>query len=132
MATAPVKAVPTTVTPRKPIGAECAGCPRMIAIPGGSLRMGAEGGEQGRPEGAVHQVRIARGFALAVHEVTIKQYKVFVAATGHVSGTDCRSWDAETKAVQNRPGADWRALASGTVPRDEDPVSCVSWLDAKA
>jgi formylglycine-generating enzyme required for sulfatase activity len=123
---------PAQAGPVRVIGAECAGCPQMVVIPAGAFRMGAEGGEEGRPEGPVHDVRIARAFALAAHEVTQAQYAAFIKATGHVSGTNCRSWDPVAKTVQDRPGADWKAPAPGVVPRAEDPVGCVSWRDAKA
>ena len=114
------------------IGSECEGCPQMMKIPAGSFLMGADGGEEGRPEGPVHGVRIERSFALAAHEVTVAQYGAFIAATGHVSGTNCRSWDRQAKTVQNRDGADWRAPAPGVTPRGDHPVGCVSWRDAKA
>jgi len=114
------------------IGPECAGCPQMVAIPAGQFVMGAQGGEEGRPEGPMHKVRIERAFALAAHEVTVAQYGAFVAATGHISGTDCRSWDPVAGTVQNRVGADWRMPAPGVVAQPDHPVSCVSWRDAKA
>ncbi|WP_439534214.1 formylglycine-generating enzyme family protein [Polymorphobacter sp.] len=114
------------------LGAECAGCPQMMVIPAGSFLMGAEGGEEGRPEGPVHPVTIKRRFALAIHEVTQAQYGAFITATGHVSGNDCRSWDPQAKTVQDRPGADWRKPGVGGATQGDHPVSCVSWLDAKA
>jgi formylglycine-generating enzyme required for sulfatase activity len=114
------------------IGAECEGCPKMMILPTGRFLMGAEGGEEGRPEGPIRKIEIARPFALAVHEVTSAQYAAFIAATGHVSGSNCRSWDPEAKTVQNRAGRDWKSPAPGVTPRADDPVGCVSWLDAKA
>jgi len=124
--------VPALAESVQTLGADCEGCPEMVALPAGQFVMGAEGGEEGRPEGPLHKVRVKRAFALAAHEVTQAQYAAFIKETAHISGTNCRSWDPEAKTVQNRPGYDWKKPAPGVVPRASDPVGCVSWLDAKA
>ena len=74
-------------------------CPEMIAIPAGSFHMGAEAGEEGRPEGPVHEVHIARAFALGRREVSNAEYAAFIAQTGYVSSTACRSYDRASGKV---------------------------------
>ena len=40
----------------------------MITIPAGRFRMGFAGGEEGRPEGPVHEVDLKRAFAIGKFE----------------------------------------------------------------
>ena len=61
---------------------DCAQCPLMVRIPAGEFLMGAEGGEEGRPEGPPHRVAIRKAFAAGQLEVTQAQYADFAQATG--------------------------------------------------
>ena len=59
-------------------------------------------------------------FAIAIHDVTVREYAAFVRATGH--GSD-------------GPGCDWRNPTYRGAPirqTPDDPVVCVSWADASA
>lgn len=106
-------------------------CPDMIAIPAGAFTMGADAGEEGRPEGPVRQVAIKRPFALGVYEVTNAQYSRFIADTGHLPSKGCRSLvDGKVEVV---PTADYLHPGTGAGEGAPNiPVVCVSWRDAKA
>ena len=105
--------------------------PPMAAIPAGSFTMGAAT-SMAPPdypaELPAHQVNVP-AFQMAKYEVTVKQYKQFVDATGHKGQSTCwvlsnNEWGMENRAVTwDRP-----AHLQG----DFHPVLCVSWDDARA
>ena len=87
---------------------------KMVWIPAGSFQMGASQKKwietwlkDAKP---VHQVQLD-GFFMDAYEVTVGQYKQFLAETGH------------------SPLPDWVSQFS---PTDRHPVVGVSWYDAKA
>ncbi len=84
-----------------------------VRIVGGSFRMGSESG--GFDEKPVRVVRV-RDFELSKTEVTVRQYRKFVEATGHRAPTEC----------------DLGQPSWGLAGRDDHPVTCVSWEDANA
>lgn len=111
--------------------ADCAECPEMVVIPPGSFTMGHDGGvNEERYEGPPHRVTIDYAFAFGRTEITTAQFREFVEDTGYRAGTDCRMWTGET--IEGVPGKDWQDPGYGRPPRDDDPVACVSWFDAKA
>ncbi len=110
--------------------ADCAACPAMVVVPAGAFRMGADGGEAGRPEGPVREIRFAQAFAAGRTEVTRAQFARFVAEAGYAPARQCRTWNGREWLVED--GRDWRDPLPGYVPRDDDPVVCVSWRDAQA
>jgi formylglycine-generating enzyme required for sulfatase activity len=72
---------------------DCPTCPEMIVLPGGSFRMGGDGGKP------VHTVTIARPFALAKTEVTQSQWLALMGSNPS-QFADCKecpvdgvSWD---------------------------------------
>lgn len=106
-------------------------CPDMIAIAPGTFMMGADAGEDGRPEGPVRQIAIKRAFALGIHEVTNAQYSRFIAETGHVPSKGCRSLVGGK--VEVVPDADYLHPGTGAGEGAANiPVVCVSWRDARA
>ena len=99
-------------------------------VPGGGFVMGAEGGEEGRPEGPPREVRIVRDFAMGKFEVTNAQFAAFVSATGYEAGKGCRGkFEGEW---QIHPESHWADLRLGQNPEPDHPVTCVSWLAARA
>jgi formylglycine-generating enzyme required for sulfatase activity len=91
--------------------------------------MGAEGGEDGYPEGPVHQVRIGSSFAAGRTEVTQEQFAAFVVATRREMPGGCRIWDGTD--WQHPADADWTNPGYGRVPFADEPVTCVTWQDAR-
>lgn len=63
---------------------DCPVCPLMVVIPAGSFRMGSPADEAGRDaaEGPVHEVTIARPFALGRYEITVAEWDACVAERG--------------------------------------------------
>ena len=109
---------------------DCEQCPEMVVVPGGSFVMGSEEAVSERPMGPPHEVTIAGPFALGKYEITNRQYREFVEATGHEMSKGCRgNIDQEWK---NDPEAHWTDLRLGQESDPEHPVACVSWLDARA
>lgn len=111
---------------------DCRGCPPMVVVPPGTFRMGADGGEHGRPEGAPHEVRIGYAFALGLTEVTNRQFALFVKKDGYRPNGNCRTWDRTSATVAARADADWRKPDGVRAARPDQPVTCVSWRDAQA
>ena len=115
---------------------DCAECPEMVAIPPGEFVMGSPGSETTREgishdsakrEGPQHTVRIERLFALGKYEVTRGEFAAFASEKGH-----------EASGCVVNTGGKWNKDASrswrdpGYEQTDRDPVTCVSWDDAKA
>ena len=69
---------------------DCDVCPVMVEVPPGEFIMGAEGGEEGRPDGPPHGVSIAGAFAIGKFEVTNREFAAFVADTGYRDRTALR------------------------------------------
>lgn len=108
---------------------DCATCPVMLTIPAGAFRMGFDGGEEGRPEGPVRDMSVARAFALGRYEVTQREFAAFVADTRRAMRGGCQIW---TDSWQNPVDADWTNPGYGRLPFDDEPVACISWQDAQA
>ena len=84
--------------------------PQMAVLPAESFRMGCLSYDDDcrNDEKPVHEVRIARPFAVSVYEVTFEEYDRFTASTGRGRADD-EGWG-----------------------RGRRPVINVSWLDAQA
>jgi len=109
---------------------DCEDCPEMVRIPGGSFTMGRDDGEPGRYDGPPHPVTIAQPFYLAKTEVTHGQFAKFVNETGYKAVQGCNIFfDGKWGQAD---WANWRNPGLPDAPKDEDPVVCVSWLDATA
>ncbi len=115
---------------------DCVNCPEMAVVPAGWFIMGASPGEEERVEvdsryrrrsQPQHRVTIEAPFAIGRAEVTRAEFARFVAATGH-RAEGC--WVRIDRLWQHRADRNWRS--PGFEQSDQDPVVCVSWLDAKA
>jgi len=115
---------------------DCAECPEMVMLAGGTARIGVEDAEderEGVPAGfrgrarPQHPVHI-RPLALGRYEVTVAEFTQFAAATGRASEGGCSVFDG-AKWVKD-PLRNWRD--PGFAQTDRDPVVCVSWDDARA
>lgn len=103
--------------------------PEMGAIPAGSFEMGATVDRGYGPiDGPTHTVAVP-AFEMAAREVTLGEFRAFVADTGHVSKGKCNVY---------REGTSWfidpeRSWSDPGFPQENDhPVVCVSWRDTQA
>ena len=138
---------------------DCDDCPDMIVIPTGTFvigapdaetdreNMAAEGdtaagpSEEGKPIARVSRpqvsawekpnptITIEKLFAMGRHEVTVAQYRAFVAATNQTADGGCRAYGKDGSAFETVIGMTWRS--PGFSQTDRDPVVCVNWLDAQ-
>jgi len=91
----------------------------MAYIPGGTFTMGSEDKDAGPDEKPEHTVYLG-GFYMDRHEVTNRQYREFILATGHSPPF----LDTDWAKPYNWTGTSYPA---GT---DNHPVVLVSWQDA--
>jgi formylglycine-generating enzyme required for sulfatase activity len=89
--------------------------PKMVAIPGGSFKMGCDSGKDcSDDEKPVHQVTLSP-FQMSVNEVTFEQYDACVAFGGCVHLPDDRGWGRGNRPVIN---VSW-----------EDAQQYIQWLN---
>jgi sulfatase modifying factor 1 len=92
-------------------------------------------GEWFEDECPAHQVRITRPFYLGAYEVTVGQFRKFVADAGYKTdaekdGKGGYGWTETVGKVEQEPKYTWRN--PGFAQTDEHPVVNVSWNDAVA
>jgi len=109
---------------------DCESCPTMVVVSGGSFQMGSLEGEEGRSEGPIHNVTIDYRFAVGKYEVTYGQFAKFARETNHTPAKNCTIWAGHQWAVVE--GTSWQNPGYGRTVTENEPVSCVSWHDAKA
>jgi formylglycine-generating enzyme required for sulfatase activity len=110
---------------------DCPDCPEMVVVPPGRFLMGTDGGEKDRYEGPVREVTIGYAFAAGRFELTNGQYRRFVEATGHkTAGTGCNVVLGDR--LEAVPGTSWMDPYYGRPIRDDEPVACIRWSDAKS
>jgi formylglycine-generating enzyme required for sulfatase activity len=117
---------------------DCAGCSRMVVIPGGTFTMGSPENEPERKkfEGPRSSVKV-ESFAIGATEVTRGQYALFVKETARPPPAHgCFTFgfndifDSSNVEVESMdPKASWRIPAFKQ--RDDHPATCVSWQDAQ-
>lgn len=110
----------------------------FVLVPPGEFIMGSPESEPGRGGGErAFGVVLTRPFYLARHEVTVAQFRRFVADTGYVTDIEKSGGGHahDGKAVwQHRPGTSWRkpGYAGPFEQRDDHPVVHVSHTDSLA
>src|SRR5690606_36540754 len=94
--------------------------PRMVVVPHGAFTMGAPDGEEGatdqeRPQ---RNNRFDRGFAMAMTEVSVGEFRRFVNATGYPARAARRgfsmAWDERSGNFVRRSRVDWRSDYAGS------------------
>ncbi len=99
----------------------------MVLVEGGTFMMGSNDGED--DEKPVHQVTVS-SFMIGKYELTVGEFRAFVDATGYKTIAETSScttvWNG-SKWVLNQD-ATWKS--PGYSQNDNQPVSCVSWVDA--
>ncbi len=121
---------------------DCAECPEMVVLPGGTFTMGSSEAErklaslradsfpQFDTEQPQHGVNLAP-FAIGIHAVTRAEFAAFVRTTQYRTEAEvaqnCTVW------LENRyQSADKNWLNPALTQGDDHPVVCVSWNDARA
>jgi formylglycine-generating enzyme len=133
---------------------DCPDCPEMVVVPAGAFVMGtpAVGTLLGTPllagaepapaagrlprslraESTPVGIRVARPYALGRHEVTRAEYARFVAETDYEPKAGCRLLDDAAGRYVDDRARGWLNPPRPAVPRDDHPVTCVSFADATA
>ena len=112
--------------------------PAVVVIPTGSFVMGSPADEEGHLDNEEPQrrVQIDVGFALGQAEVTVGQFRQFVAASKYVTDAErlggSAVYEESSGRIAERRGMTWRNDYAGERARDDLPVVNVSWNDAKA
>jgi formylglycine-generating enzyme required for sulfatase activity len=107
---------------------DCAECPEMVVIPGGTFMMGSPNSETGRygDEGPVHRVTVP-SFAAGKYEVTRGEFGAFARATNFRPSGGCYQWTGQKFDLDS--GKSWSN--PGFAQTDRDPVVCVNWDDTQ-
>ncbi len=129
-----------------PLAAQAAKVPQvvepvMVAIPAGQFMMGnasAAPAKMGSPsDGPLHKVAV-KAFKMSKYELTVGEFRQFVAATSYKQVGMGASQDGCWKWVKPGPEGMSAGMAPGSwntpayAPSEHHPVMCVSWDDAQA
>ncbi|MEN6334611.1 MAG: SUMF1/EgtB/PvdO family nonheme iron enzyme, partial [Phycisphaerales bacterium] len=103
----------------------------LVCVPAGRFLMGSSSGDC--DERPVHEVRIGHDFCIGTTEVTVRQFRAFVEATGYVTDAEKAGW-AYTCPLpglhSHQRGLDWRHPDFSST--DDHPAVVVSHRDATA
>ena len=99
---------------------DCDQCPTVVVILPGKID------RSDTPVGPQFPVDLKRPFAMGKYEVTVAQFRAYVAETG-AQLASCTQW--RDLGPRDNPTAAWDN-AFGTKQAENDPVVCVSWDDA--
>ena len=113
---------------------DCDVCPELALVPPGQFMMGsapdARELDAASGESPAVPLSFTRPFLISRREVTVGEFRRFVEATGAKAVPGCRVWSGG-QWVQDHDRS-WRDPGFATAPRDDEPVVCVSWNDARA
>lgn len=104
------------------------GLPVLVDLPGGPMQMGSDAPASTAAERPVTGV-VLPPFRLSATEITVAQYRRFLAGSGHDPGKGCHVWTAAGR-MRFDAAAGWDN--PGHAVTDASPVACVSWADASA
>jgi formylglycine-generating enzyme required for sulfatase activity len=109
---------------------DCVRCPEMVVVPPGSVTVGPadDGAERMGFEEPRYTLTITRAIGVGRYEVTRGQFARFVQESGHKVDGGCFVWNG-SRYLQDA-SRDWRN--PGFAQKDNEPVVCVNWNDAKA
>jgi formylglycine-generating enzyme required for sulfatase activity len=115
-------------TPHSRSFRDCSDCSTMIVVPIGRFTMGSPATEPGHQPDEEPATKVdVQSFAIGETDVTVAEWRAFVAATKRPEGLGCAySGLAGDEAAR----ASWRHL--GFRQGDDEPVVCVSWNEAQA
>jgi formylglycine-generating enzyme required for sulfatase activity len=103
----------------------------LVHIPAGQFRMGSQAGDS--DERPVHTVRIEESFYVGKTEVTVRQFRAFVRATGYRTEAEKGQWAANYAwGFPIVPARDLNWRQPGFTQSQDNPAVCISWNDAVA
>jgi len=112
--------------------------PQMVVIEHGRFQMGAIAGDLDAQtnEHPAHPVSFERGFAIAVHEITVDEFAAFIRTSGYQPRAARRrfsmAYDERSGNFARRSGVDWQSDYLGNQAAGDLPVLHVSAVDAAA
>ncbi len=113
---------------------DCEDCPALALVPPGQLMMGsapdAPEVDAASGESPAIQLSFSRPFLISRREITVGEFRRFVEATGTKAVPGCRVWSGRQWVLDR--DRSWRDPGFAAPPRDDEPVVCVSWDDARA
>lgn len=110
---------------------DCPSCPEMVVIQSGSFMMGSLSSESiWEDEKPRHRVTINHPFAMGKFEITLSEFKDFVAATGHQTDAERNSGEIKGCIFSDKSRSSY--LKPGWKQSSSLPVVCISWNDANA
>lgn len=103
----------------------------FVKVDGGQFEMGDTFGDGDSDELPVSKLKVG-DFYLGKNEVTVAQFRRFVAATGYVTQAEKEGsgWAWTGVRIERIPGGSWKN--PGFAQEDNYPVVNVSWQDATA
>ncbi len=114
--------------------ADCDGCPVLALVPPGAFSMGTapDAAEVDPSSGETPPVPISitKPFYVSAREITVAEFRRFVADSGYEPPLGCRVW-LDKQWVEERDRS-WRDPGFAGAPTDGEPVVCVNWVDARA
>ena len=128
---APIVPPPIAIaTPPMSDERDCTNCPELVTVQGGEFVMGSGKEEKLREpdEEPAHRVSVSGPLTVGKYEVTRGQYAEFVRDTKREHRGGCNStlggrFNKNPKALWSSPGF---------TQKDDEPVVCVNWNDARA
>ena len=105
---------------------DCPQCPRMVVVPAGSYEMGSPSGKGADDEAHRHRVTLPAPIAIGMFEVRRGEFTRFLEETNRSGGSACWHYDG----VETREGGG--PTDPGFVQGENEPMVCVSWMDAQA
>jgi formylglycine-generating enzyme required for sulfatase activity len=116
--------------------------PEMVSVPAGCYEMGSPLTEAER-ETDEHQHKVClKAFRIGKYEVKVKEFRRFIDATHYqtlaerTTGNDRGCWALDqsdpTAPWKYRAWANWRRPNKYRDTQEDEPVTCVSWIDAEA
>jgi len=117
-----------------PAARDCEVCPELALVPPGQFAMGSapDAVELDAATGETPAVIVSftRPFLVSRREITVGEFRRYVEATGAAPAPGCRIW-LGGQWVQERDRC-WSDPGFALPPRDDEPVVCVNWDDARA
>ncbi len=99
--------------------------PIMVTIPAGSFQMGDNSEENRQP---IHKVNVPE-FSLGKYEVTVKEFRRFIDATGYEMPTQCYH---QLNGWFSKGGTEGSWENNSLTTSDYQPVNCLGWNAANA